>query len=148
MQVGRGAKAALATRYHYTWITQSYVNLDIKSVINNYIPTRVLSSPLTCLSVPLHVGFLMLFSRKNIIRTGKKPLYAASRVLNASSATASSAFTKCWVHSTNKTSAIFRSVRNQGFRRAYSSQNGGEGSSGTGFEKGLPFYRVLYFCRV
>ncbi|ESK91383.1 phosphatidylserine decarboxylase proenzyme [Moniliophthora roreri MCA 2997] len=85
----------------------------------------------------------MLFSRKNIIRTGKKPLYAASRVLNASSATASSAFAKCWGHSTNKTSAILRSVKNKGLRRVYSTQTGGEGSSGTGFEKGLPFYRKV-----
>lgn len=85
----------------------------------------------------------MLFSRKNILTKGRRPLYVASRVLNASSASASSAFTKCWVHSTNKTSALFKNVKN----RAYSTKSGGESSSGsnggfqTGSSFGLPFYR-------
>ncbi|KAL0067102.1 phosphatidylserine decarboxylase 1 [Marasmius tenuissimus] len=88
----------------------------------------------------------MLFSRKNIIRTGKRPLYAASKVLNVSSSTASSAFAKCWVHGTNKTTAILRSVKNQGLRRVYSTQSGGgEGPNpGNGLgNKGLPLYRKL-----
>jgi phosphatidylserine decarboxylase len=67
----------------------------------------------------------------------------ASKVLNASSASAS-AFAKCWVHSTNKTSALFKTVRS----RAYSTKSGGEGSNGSngGFQPGnsfgLPFYRA------
>ncbi|KAF8220808.1 phosphatidylserine decarboxylase 1 [Tricholoma matsutake] len=87
----------------------------------------------------------MLFSRKNILTKGRRPLYVASRVLNASSASASSAFAKCWVHSTNKTSALFKNVKN----RAYSTKSGGESSSGsnggfqTGSSFGLPFYRRL-----
>ncbi|KAF8879953.1 phosphatidylserine decarboxylase 1 [Infundibulicybe gibba] len=91
----------------------------------------------------------MLFSRKNILTKGKKPLYVASRVLNASSSSASSAFAKCWVHGTNKTSALIRTVRNQGFRRSYSSRSSGN-SDGSGPElhtsalaKGLPLYRKL-----
>ncbi|GLB36788.1 putative catalyzes the formation of phosphatidylethanolamine (PtdEtn) from phosphatidylserine (PtdSer) [Lyophyllum shimeji] len=85
----------------------------------------------------------MLFSRKTILTTGQKPLYAASRVINASSASASSVFAKCWVHSTNKTSALIRTVRN----RAYSTRASNEGPSGGGLNgKGtvaLPFYRKL-----
>jgi phosphatidylserine decarboxylase len=68
----------------------------------------------------------------------------ASRVLNASSASASSAFAKCWVHSTNKTSALFRTVRS----RAYSTKSGSEGSNGshgTGSPFGLPLYRESLF---
>lgn len=87
----------------------------------------------------------MYFSRKNILTKGKKPLYAASRVLNASSAHASSAFSRCWVHSTNKTSALIRTVRNQGFRRAYSTtKNGAEGgTTGGGLPPGgIPLYRA------
>lgn len=78
----------------------------------------------------------MLFSRKAILTKGKKPLYAASRVINASSAQASSVFARCWVHSTNKTSALFRSVRGVSLRRAYATNRtvgtgggGGVGSS-------------------
>ncbi|KAG5643049.1 hypothetical protein DXG03_001627 [Asterophora parasitica] len=84
----------------------------------------------------------MLFSRKTILTKGRKPLYAASRVLNASSASASSVVAKCWVHSTNKTSALINTVRS----RAYSTRAGSEGSSGGGLNKGaaaLPFYRKL-----
>ncbi|KAG6909087.1 hypothetical protein DXG01_002068 [Tephrocybe rancida] len=80
---------------------------------------------------------------KTILTKGRKPLYAASRVLNASSASASSVFAKCWVHSTNKTSALIRTVRS----RAYSTRSGNDGSSGSGLNtKGaaaLPFYRKL-----
>ena len=85
----------------------------------------------------------MLFSRKNIFTTGRRPLYVASRVLNASTASAS-AFAKCWVHSTNRTSALFKTVKS----RAYSTKGGAEGSNGnngnyqTGSSFGLPFYRV------
>ncbi|KAF9261424.1 phosphatidylserine decarboxylase 1 [Marasmius fiardii PR-910] len=86
----------------------------------------------------------MLFSRKNIIRTGKKPLYAASKVLNVSSSTASSAFAKCWVHGTNKTSAIFRTVKNQGLRRVYSTSSGNSSEGGPSGGSGrVPFYRKL-----
>ncbi|RDB27290.1 Phosphatidylserine decarboxylase proenzyme 1, mitochondrial [Hypsizygus marmoreus] len=79
---------------------------------------------------------------KTILTKGRKPLYAASRVLNAS---ASSVFAKCWVHSTNKTSALIRTVRS----RAYSTKTGGDGSStgGPGAQAtgalGLPLYRKL-----
>lgn len=83
----------------------------------------------------------MLFSRKSILIKGKKPLYAATKVLNASSATASSAFAKCWVHSTNKTRTLFKTVRtqSQGFRRAYSTKFGGTGSE----SESTPLYRAL-----
>ena len=64
---------------------------------------------------------MKLFSSKTFIR-GKHPLHAASRVINAS-ASATSAFARCWVHSTNRTTALIRSVRNEGFRRAYSGRH-------------------------
>ncbi|KIK55185.1 hypothetical protein GYMLUDRAFT_48164 [Collybiopsis luxurians FD-317 M1] len=87
----------------------------------------------------------MLFSRKDIIVKGRKPFHVASRVLNVSSATASSAFAKGWVRGINKTSSILRTVKNGGLRRAYSTNSSGEGS-GSGFDpssmgKGLPFHR-------
>ena len=88
----------------------------------------------------------MYFSRKNILTKGKRPLNAVSRVINASCGSASSTFARCWVHSTNKTSALFRTVKNQGFRRAYSTKNGadGQGTGGGGLQAGLglPFYRT------
>ena len=84
---------------------------------------------------------LMLFSKKNILTKGKKPLYAASRVINASCGT----FARCWSHSANKTTALLRTVKDQGFRRAYSSKNTeGLGSSGAGPTFGLPFYRTYF----
>lgn len=83
----------------------------------------------------------MLFSKKYILTKGKKPLYAASRVINASCGTASSAFARCWIHSANKTSALLRSVKNQGFRRAYSSKSGTEGTGSSA--EGPTFYRKL-----
>lgn len=90
----------------------------------------------------------MLFSKKNILTKGRKPLHAASRVINASSATASSAFARCWVHSTNRTSALLRTVRNQGFHRVYSTSSKGSDPNGDlevgALAKGLPFYRA---CR-
>ncbi|KAF9440174.1 phosphatidylserine decarboxylase [Macrolepiota fuliginosa MF-IS2] len=92
----------------------------------------------------------MYFSRKTLLTKGKKPLYAASRVLNASSASASSAFSRCWVHSTNKTSALIRTVKSQGFRRAYSTTKGSaesasSGAAGGGLPPGAgtPLYRKL-----
>lgn len=82
---------------------------------------------------------LMLFSKKTILTKGKKPLYAASRVINASCGT----FARCWSHSANKTSALLRTVKDQSFRRAYSSKNtDGPGSSGGAPTFGLPFYRI------
>ena len=84
----------------------------------------------------------MLFSRKNILRGGKKPLYAASKVINASCGTATSVFARCWIHSANRTSALFRSVKDQGFRRAYSKNTEGAGSTGGEPAFGLPFYRI------
>jgi phosphatidylserine decarboxylase len=88
----------------------------------------------------------MYFSRKNILTKGKRPLNAVSRVINASCGSASSTFARCWVHSTNKTSALFRTVKNQGFRRAYSTKNGadGQGTGAGGLQAGLglPFYRT------
>lgn len=89
-----------------------------------------------------------MFSGKNIFTKGRRgPLYAASRVLNASSASASSVFAKCWVHSTSRTSALLGTVRRTVRSRAYSTKSGGEGSNGdnggfqTGSSFGLPFYR-------
>ncbi|KAG6836529.1 hypothetical protein H0H93_007075 [Arthromyces matolae] len=86
----------------------------------------------------------MHFSRKTILTQGRKPLYAASRVLNASSVSASTVFAKCWVHSTNKTTAFIKTVRN----RAYSTRASGEGPSGgsglnTKGASSIPFYRKL-----
>lgn len=88
----------------------------------------------------------MLFSRKTILTKGKKPLYAASRVVSASCGSASSVFARCWVHSTNKTSALLRTVKSQGFRRAYSAKSGADGptsSAGAGSQVALPLYRRL-----
>ncbi|KAF9042242.1 phosphatidylserine decarboxylase-domain-containing protein [Panaeolus papilionaceus] len=88
----------------------------------------------------------MLFSRKNILTKGKKPLYAASRVINASCGSASSVVARCWVHGTNRTSALIRTVKNTGFRRAYSTKSGAEGAGGpnAGLSgAGVPFYRKL-----
>ncbi|KAF9067831.1 phosphatidylserine decarboxylase-domain-containing protein [Rhodocollybia butyracea] len=84
----------------------------------------------------------MLFSRKDFIVKGKKPLHVASRVFNMSSATASSAFAKGW-RGINKTSTILRTVRNEGFRRVYStnSSDGGNGFDPSSMGKGLPFHR-------
>ena len=94
----------------------------------------------------------MLFSRKSILTKGRKPLYAVSRVINASCGSASSTFARCWVHSTNKTSALLRTVKTQGLRRAYSTstKGGAEGASNAagstpgGFPAGagMPFYRA------
>ncbi|KAJ6551581.1 phosphatidylserine decarboxylase-domain-containing protein [Mycena capillaripes] len=83
----------------------------------------------------------MLFSKKTILK-GRKPLRAASRVLNASFPTASSAFARCWVHSTNTTSALFRTVRNQGLRRVYSTKSPDPNAN---IEVGdpLPLYRKI-----
>ncbi|KAJ4477328.1 phosphatidylserine decarboxylase 1 [Lentinula aciculospora] len=87
----------------------------------------------------------MLFSRKDILVKGKKPLNVASRVFNISSATASSAFAKGWVRGINKTSSILRTVKNEGFKRAYSTKNNGDwsnsGSDPSSIGKGLPFHR-------
>ncbi|KAF9481245.1 phosphatidylserine decarboxylase 1 [Pholiota conissans] len=92
----------------------------------------------------------MLFSRKTILTKGKKPLYAVSRVINASCGSASTTFARCWVHSTNKTSALFKTVKNQGLRRAYSTSTksgaaeGAAGNSTGGIPgAGLPFYRRI-----
>jgi len=87
----------------------------------------------------------MYFSRKNILTKGKKPLYAASRVLNASCGSATAVVARCWVHSTNRTSAILRSVRTHGLRRAYSSK--AEGTNG-GPAPELPFYSGYIHCVV
>lgn len=98
------------------------------------------------LSLKRNERYLMYFSRKNILTKGKRPLKAVSRVINASCGSASTTFARCWVHSTNKTSALFKTVKNQGFRRAYSTKSGGDGQ-GTGAGGlqaglGLPFYRM------
>jgi phosphatidylserine decarboxylase len=82
----------------------------------------------------------MLFSKKTILK-GRKPLRAASRVINASFPTASSAFARCWVHGTNTTSAIFRTVRNQGLRRVYSTKSSDPNPNVEG-GPGLPLYRA------
>ncbi|KAH6903446.1 phosphatidylserine decarboxylase 1 [Coprinopsis sp. MPI-PUGE-AT-0042] len=86
----------------------------------------------------------MLFSRKNIITAGKRPVYAATRVINASCGSATSVFARCWVHSTNKTGALLRKVKNSGLKRAYStkgtSDNNNLGAGGTG---GQPLYRKV-----
>ncbi|KAJ7250574.1 phosphatidylserine decarboxylase 1 [Mycena rebaudengoi] len=82
----------------------------------------------------------MLFSKKNILTKGRKPLHAASRVLNYSSASATSVFTRCWVHSTNKTSALLRTVKNQGLRRVHYSTKGTDPNAEV--DK-LPLYRKI-----
>ncbi|KAJ7653307.1 phosphatidylserine decarboxylase 1 [Mycena polygramma] len=83
----------------------------------------------------------MLFSKKSILK-GRRPLRAASRVINASFPTASSAFARCWVHSTNTTSAIFRTVKNQGLRRVYSTK-GSDPKGNFEVGDGLPLYRKI-----
>ena len=91
----------------------------------------------------------MYFSGKNILTHGRRPLYAASRVLNASSASASSVVATCWVNSTKRTYALIRTVRS----RAYSSKAGGgaSGSGGSGPEAqatpgtGVPLYSAHSF---
>ncbi|PPR03831.1 hypothetical protein CVT26_000829 [Gymnopilus dilepis] len=87
----------------------------------------------------------MLFSRKAILTKGKKPLRVASRVINASCGSATSVFARCWVHSTNKTSALFRTVKNQGLKRVYSTKSGAEGPGNNtgGLNGGLPLYRRI-----
>ncbi|KAF7368979.1 Phosphatidylserine decarboxylase proenzyme 1, mitochondrial [Mycena venus] len=89
---------------------------------------------------------VMLFSKKTIFK-GRKPLRAASRVLNASFPTASSAFTRCWVHGTNTTSAIFRTVtrtvRKEGLRRVYSTKAPGPESNLPGGEEQQTLYRKV-----
>ena len=83
----------------------------------------------------------MLFSRKNILTKGKKPLYAASRVVSASCGSATSVFARCWVHSTNKTSALLRKVKSSGLKRAYSTRSNFEGANGAQGGSTLPLYR-------
>ncbi|KAJ7198798.1 phosphatidylserine decarboxylase 1 [Mycena pura] len=86
----------------------------------------------------------MLFSKKTVFTKGRKPLRAASRVLNASFPTASSAFAKCWVHGTNKTSALFRSVKThgQGLRRVYTTKST-DPNAHSNVDAGLPLYRKI-----
>ncbi|KAJ7740913.1 phosphatidylserine decarboxylase 1 [Mycena maculata] len=83
----------------------------------------------------------MLFSKKSILTKGRKPLVAATRVLNASFPTASSAFARYWVHGQNKTSALLRTVRNRGFHRVYSTK-GSDPNPGSNVED-LPLYRKI-----
>ncbi|EKM77018.1 hypothetical protein AGABI1DRAFT_108406 [Agaricus bisporus var. burnettii JB137-S8] len=90
----------------------------------------------------------MYFSRKTILTKGKKPLYAASRVLNASSASASNAFSRCWFHSTTKTSALLSTVKSRGLRRVYyTTKHGADGASSSagsgGPEVAVPLYSKL-----
>lgn len=90
---------------------------------------------------------LMYFSRKSIITRGGKRLYAASRALSASASASSSAFAKCWVHSTSKTSAFIGKFHG----RSYSSKADPNGSKPTGPGPGspstvgfsIPLYRKL-----
>ncbi|KAJ7026160.1 phosphatidylserine decarboxylase 1 [Mycena alexandri] len=82
----------------------------------------------------------MLFSKKTILK-GRRPLRAASRVINASFPTASSAFARCWVHGQNKTSALLRSVKNQGLQRVYYSTSTKGPENNTNNE--LPLYRKI-----
>ncbi|KAF5339360.1 hypothetical protein D9611_009785 [Ephemerocybe angulata] len=86
----------------------------------------------------------MMFSRKNILTKGRKPLYAASKVINASCGSASSVFARCLATSTNKTSALLKKVKNSGLKRAYSTKGGAEGPPGGIPGSGsLPLYRKL-----
>ncbi|KAF8629019.1 hypothetical protein AX17_005875 [Amanita inopinata Kibby_2008] len=101
----------------------------------------------------------MYFSRKQLLQKGKAPFYGAST-------RASSAFARCWVHGTNKTSALIRSVKSHGhgFRRgikraAYYSTGrpdqvnssagtgagagAGAGAGGGLGSSGMPFYKKL-----
>jgi hypothetical protein len=52
-------------------------------------------------------------------------------------------FARCWVHSTNKTSALLRKVKASGLKRAYSTKQAAEGGNGLpgGSATGLPLYR-------
>jgi len=113
--------------------------LPLSSATTFYAPS------LSCPVLKRNERQLMYFSRKNILTKGKKPLSAVSRVINASCGSASTTFARCWVHSTNKTSALFKTVKNQGFRRAYSTKSGadGQGTGNGGLQAGLglPFYR-------
>ncbi|KAJ7430656.1 hypothetical protein B0H11DRAFT_2391919 [Mycena galericulata] len=84
----------------------------------------------------------ILFSKKSILTKGRKPLRAATRVLNASFPTASSAFARCWVHGQNKTSALLRTVRNQGFHRVYSTKGLDPNSSSNFDVDALPLYQT------
>ncbi|KAF5373031.1 hypothetical protein D9758_001643 [Tetrapyrgos nigripes] len=89
-----------------------------------------------------------MFTKKHVFLKGKHPFSvsgAASRVFNSS---ASSTIAKCWTRGTNKTSAILRSVKNEGWRRAYATHSTGQGSNPGGFDpndlgKTLPLYRKL-----
>ena len=116
----------------------------------SYHPPRLYAPPFPSLpGLKTNERQLMYFSRKNILTKGKRPLNAVSRVINASCGSASTTFARCWVHSTNKTSALFKTVKNQGFRRAYSTKSGadgpGAGSGGLqGAGLGLPFYRTTF----
>ncbi|KAF7324823.1 Phosphatidylserine decarboxylase proenzyme 1, mitochondrial [Mycena kentingensis (nom. inval.)] len=77
---------------------------------------------------------MKFFSKKTFVANGRRPLRAASRVLN-SLPTASS----LWTHSTNKTSALFKSVRSKGLHRVYYSTPPPDPSS----NEVLPLYRKL-----
>ncbi|CAK5262171.1 unnamed protein product [Mycena citricolor] len=83
---------------------------------------------------------MKLFSKRGILTRGRRPLYAATRVFNASSATASSAIAKCWIHTTNKTNTF-----KNGLRKAYYSTGTSGSDPNTGPELGsaLPLYQKV-----
>ena len=111
------------------------VNVRTKKIIYN---TR---SPPT-ISPSCFGASTMLFSRNGLIRVNH-PLHAASRVVTAS-ASATSIVARCWVHSTNRTSALIRSVRNGGLRRAYATK--ATNSAGDDPNQGIPFYSTFTRC--
>lgn len=108
-------------------------------VNKSYVDFPFHGSPINSSFSPL---FTMLFSRKDLIIKGKKPFHVASRVFNVSSATATSAFANGWVRGMNKTSSILRTVKNEGLRRAYSTNSSGDGST-SGQGKHIPFHRTF-----
>ena len=109
--------------------------------------TSSIRPPAHARTVTSRSGSSMLFSRKNIITAGKRPVYAATRVINASCGSATSVFARCWVHSTNKTGALLRKVKNSGLKRAYSTKGSSEGNNlGTGASGAEPLYRKPSLC--
>ncbi|KAL1759051.1 phosphatidylserine decarboxylase-domain-containing protein [Schizophyllum commune] len=90
----------------------------------------------------------MAFSRQSLMTKGKRPFTAASRVLHASSTTASRVFnataptfaTRAFARASNKTSSLIQ----RGLSRAYSTgKNGPEFNGGQTTGAEVPLYRKL-----
>ena len=92
-------------------------------------------------------GYDMAFSRQSLMTKGKRPFTAASRVLHASSTTASRVFnataptfaTRAFARASNKTSSLIQ----RGLSRAYSTgKNGPEFNGGQTTGAEVPLYRA------